>query len=148
MPVLRRLDESDRIDRVHFVTHSMGGIVARVALQHQPLKKPGRLVMIAPPNRGTPLATRFSWLPRWLFRPLPELTDDPRSFVNLLQPPQGLQTGIIAASHDIIVPIACTHLDGQCDHIVIRGLHTHILFRRQTAEQVLAFLHTGRFTRE
>ena len=145
LPVLRKLDESTSLDRVHFVTHSMGGIVLRVALQRQPITKSGRFVMIAPPNRGTPLATKFSWLPGWILRPRAELTDEPHSFVNLLQPPSGLQTGIIAASHDMIVPTSCTYLQGQCDHIVVRGLHTQILFRRKTAEQVLAFLRDGRF---
>jgi len=148
VPVLRQLDESADIRKIHFVTHSMGGIVMRAALQRQPLAKVGRFVMIGPPNRGTPLARRFLWLPKWLFRPLPDLSDHPESFVNLLRPIQGMQTGIIAASHDLIVPTECTHLEGQCDHIVIHATHTYILFRRKTADQVLAFLRTGKFMRD
>ena len=145
MPVLRRLDEAVHLQRVHLVTHSMGGIVARTALQRQPLQKPGRFVMIGPPNRGTPLASKFSWLLAWLFLPVPELADHPNSFVNALQPPQCMETGVIAARHDFIVPLVCTQLSGQCDHIVIQGRHVDILFRRETAEQVLAFLRTGHF---
>ena len=49
----------DRGARVHFVTHSMGGIVLRRMLKLHPIEKPGRIVMIAPPNNGSAMA-RFA----------------------------------------------------------------------------------------
>jgi pimeloyl-ACP methyl ester carboxylesterase len=40
-------------DEVHFVTHSMGGLVVRHLLSRRPPRGTGRVVMIAPPNQGS-----------------------------------------------------------------------------------------------
>lgn len=43
-------------EKIHFVTHSLGGIILRAALNHPecpPEAKQGRAVLISPPNRGT-----------------------------------------------------------------------------------------------
>lgn len=42
--------------RLHFVTHSLGGLLVRVYLsQHKPTRL-GRVVMLGPPNDGSPIA--------------------------------------------------------------------------------------------
>ena len=52
-------------DRIHFVTHSLGGIVLRTYLQKNALPPGSRVVMLAPPNQGSELAdTAMAWLPR------------------------------------------------------------------------------------
>jgi pimeloyl-ACP methyl ester carboxylesterase len=47
------------IERIHFVAHSMGGLVVRAWAAEHSDPRIGRLVMIATPNRGAELADRF-----------------------------------------------------------------------------------------
>src|SRR5438105_8826090 len=45
---------------VHFVGHSLGGIVIRSLFHYFPRQRPGRVVMLGAPNRGSVAAQRLS----------------------------------------------------------------------------------------
>ncbi len=159
--LLRRV--APRYDRVHLVVHSMGGIVARCALKEELPENFGRVVQIAPPNRGSHMATRLTvdaeggwrrhaWNQfvvkphRGLSPTLVELRDTPDSFVNKLGPaPDGIDVGVLAARHDNVLHPEQTHLDGQADHRTIDSWHTGILWHRDTAEMTANFLRSGCF---
>ncbi len=142
----RALDEDAAVARLHFVGHSMGAIVVRRALTMMRPRKLGRVVLLAPPNRGARLAD----LALRLFGPrsiaATELCSRPDSYVNRLAPPTDLDCGIIAASWDHAVSLGSTYLPDQRDHLVLRSLHTLPLHRHAPA-QVGHFLRTGRFMR-
>jgi pimeloyl-ACP methyl ester carboxylesterase len=141
------LDEDASVARLHFVGHSMGAIVVRRALAMARPRKLGRVVLMAPPNRGARLA---DWALRLFGRRIAaarELSSHPDSYVNKLAPAVDLDCGVIAASWDHIIPLAWTHLPGERDHIVLRGLHT-LQFHRRAPAQVGHFLREGRFLRE
>lgn len=143
----KELDQDRGVDRLHFVGHSMGAIVVRSALAMARPKKLGRVVLLAPPNGGARLADLALRLFGRRLVAATELCSDPDSYVNRLTPAADLDCGIIAASWDHVVSLASTHLPGQRDHIVLRGLHTLPLHRHAPA-QVGHFLRRGRFLRE
>lgn len=143
--LLARLD--GQCDRIHLVTHSMGGIIARVALAELLPANFGRLVMIAPPNRGSHVARRLAPYLGLVCPPLLQLTDDTSSFVCSLPPPAISELGVIAAQTDFLVNRCSTQLGCERDHIVLPGLHSSLLWRHETARQVAHFLTHGCFLR-
>ena len=145
--MLRQRDAEAGQGQIHLVAHSMGGIISRLALEEYLPQRLGRIVMIAPPNRGSPMATRLAPLLGRLCPPLAQLADHEDSFVCRLAHPQGLSLGVIAASLDFQVLEPSTHLPGEADHIVLFGTHSSLVWRRETARQVQYFLEQGRFLR-
>ncbi|QDU86745.1 Alpha/beta hydrolase family protein [Pirellulimonas nuda] len=144
--LLRRRAATGKYDKIHLVVHSMGSIVARCALQEELPEQLGRIVMIGPPNQGSHVASRLAPIYGWLAPTLVELCDVEGSFVRTLgSPPEHVEIGVVAAQRDRVVPLLNTHLAGMRDHIVLPGLHTSSLWRRETAEQVVHFLREGRF---
>ncbi len=144
-PKVRALEEDTNVTRIHFVTHSLGGIITRQLLMKRIPEKMGRVVMIAPPNKGSASARHWSWL-GW--RPLDGLSDVPESYVNRMPPPPtGVEIGVIAGKSDAKVPVASTHLAGEADHVVVPGFHSFIMNRKNVFEHVASFLATGKFKR-
>jgi hypothetical protein len=103
-------------------------------------------VLLAPPNRGARLADVALRLFGPRLTAATELCSHPDSYVNRLAGAADLDCGVIAASWDRVVALASTHLPGQRDHLVLRGLHT-LPLHRHTAAQVGHFLREGRFMR-
>ncbi|MBC7853106.1 MAG: alpha/beta fold hydrolase [Pirellulaceae bacterium] len=142
---LQQLDDDPAVERIDLITHSMGGIVARLALAKRIPTKMGRMVMLAPPNTGSHVARSLAPVLGRLCPPLVQLSDAQQSFVASLPPPPAVDIGIIAARHDLLVAEARTHLPTEKEHIILPGMHSSLVWRRETAEQAAAFLASGRF---
>jgi hypothetical protein len=148
---------------LHFVTHSLGGILLRQFLHDHPsAPQPSRIVMLGPPNHGSEVVDRLrAWKtyakingPAGL-----QLGTDAASMPNQLRMPDCVEIGVIAGSislnplfsfwlrrpSDGKVSVESTRLDGMSDHIVLRTSHTWMMWRRHVIDQVRAFLHDGRF---
>jgi triacylglycerol lipase len=141
-----------RVSRIHFVTHSLGGIMTRQMLLLRRPEKLGRVVMIGPPNRGSASATRWAWAGGWIYGSLEDMSDRPDSYVNRMGSPAGagagragVEIGVIAGRQDGKVKIDQTHLDGEADHVVVEGYHTWLMNGDETFMQVLSFLKSGQF---
>ncbi len=160
----KRLDACCReAPRLHFVTHSLGGIVVRAHLaEHRPANL-GRVVMLAPPNHGTELADFFSDVAvfRWILGPTAvELGTDPASFPNRL-PEADFPLGIIAGTgvvnpvgaemipgeDDGTVSVESARLEGMTDFLEVDASHSFIMYSDEVAQQVITFLEEGRFER-
>lgn len=142
---LRRLDAAADVERIHLVTHSMGGIVARAALDRYRPAKLGRIVMLAPPNRGSFAADVASGLFGKLLAPVDELRTANDSLVNSLGMPAGVEIGVIAAGRDALVSEASTRPDVPHAHVTLPCLHSSLLFRKDAADLAAAFLAHGGF---
>lgn len=154
----------ERAPRLHFVTHSMGGLMVRGYLAaHRPANL-GRVVTIVPPHHGSAVSDRLRSIPlvwRIIGRNLGALGTKPDAYWRTLPPRADFELGVIAGSfalnplgalflerpNDGTVAEWSTRLDGMADHITLPSNHTLILFRRRTAAQAVAFLRTGRFAR-
>lgn len=138
---------AEQSDVVHFVAHSMGSIVTRRALCQRPLPQVGRIVLIAPPNRGSPWAGLAAPLVRRVCPSIGELSNRADSFVNCIPATENLNIGVIAARFDVLVPGASTIIASQADHISLPATHISLLFQTSAARQVRAFLASGAFER-
>jgi pimeloyl-ACP methyl ester carboxylesterase len=145
---LQRLDDDPKVERFHLITHSMGGIVARLALATRVPHKMGRMVMLAPPNTGSHVARSLAPILGRICPPLFQLSDEAASFVASLPPPSAVEVGIIAARSDFLVAEPRTHLPNEKEHIILPGMHSSLVWRKETAEQVAEFLSAGKFRRE
>lgn len=141
---------------IHFLTHSMGGLVLRAAINHPdcPIEaKSGRAVLLVPPNQGSIWGRRLG---DWQVvcavcldqsgREL--LTQD--SFDYLGEFPSTMQIKVIAGNqsfnpflsvpNDGIVTVEETFLNTPHEHMIIDQEHHFILMSKRASQLVLEFL--------
>lgn len=148
-------------DTVHFVTHSMGGIVLRYYLEEHEIDELGRVVMISPPNQGTELA---DWLAENEFLgsilgPSVEQLGTGAESVPTRLGPIDFELGVIAGNRSLnplfsrVIPgdddgkvaVEATKVPGMTDFLVVPHSHTYIMLNDEVVEQVAYFLENGRF---
>ena len=150
--------------RVHFVTHSLGGILVRQYLQHQQIGNLGRVVMLGPPNKGSEVVDNFRDFPGFHFFHGDaglELGTGETSVPNRLGH-ANFDLGIIAGTRSInillsrMIPgvddgkvsVENTRLPGMSDHLEMDVTHTFMMRDDKVIEQVIHYLQQGRFKRE
>jgi triacylglycerol lipase len=161
-PVVRQLGE--RPGQIHFVTHSLGGIVLRQYLGENAITNLGRVVMLAPPNQGSAVTDR---LRHNLFYRLSTGPSGQQLGTGIHDVPRQLgpvkfQLGVIAGDrsfnpffsrrltgpNDGKVSVASAQVEGMADFLVVHSSHTWLMWRRPVIDQAAAFLESGLFRRE
>lgn len=149
--------------RIHFVAHSLGGILVRQFLAHRTIESLGRVVMLGPPNKGSEVVDKLAHFPGFHFLngdAVDQLGTGADSLPNQLGP-ANFDVGIIAGTCSINLLLSClipgvndgkvsvenTRLEGMNDHIEMAVTHPLMMRNRRVIEQVIHYLEKGRFKR-
>lgn len=150
-----------RAEQLHFVGHSLGGLVVLRALEITDDLPPGRAVLLGSPLQGSRTAQSLARLPFGRVLLGGALTQEcvdwsPREWsgrreVGVIAGSMGFGVGRLLANldaaHDGTVLVEETRLQGAKDHIVVAASHTGLLVSAQVAEQTRHFLERGTFKR-
>lgn len=149
--------------KVHFVTHSMGGILVRDYMQTHTVNNLGRVVMLGPPNQGSELIDKLKTVAafEWIHGPagLELGTDNNSTPISLGE--VNFELGVIAGGYTInpilslMIPgrddgkvsVEKTKVTGMQDHLVMPVTHPMMMRNKMVMEQVVNFLEYGKFKR-
>tara|TARA_R110002096_G_scaffold6409_1_gene29661 strand:- start:22427 stop:23194 length:768 start_codon:yes stop_codon:yes gene_type:complete len=147
--------------KIHFVTHSLGGILIRYQNEKAPIHDLGRVVMLAPPNHGSELVDKTRDWPG--FEMLSgdagsQLGTGPDSIPSQLGPVD-FELGVIAGTGTINVlasamlpnpddgkvSVVSTKVDGMQDFLVVGNSHRFITRSSVVLRNTENFLRNGAF---
>lgn len=148
---------------VHFVTHSMGGILLRQYLSVRKIDNLGRVVMLGPPNKGRQVVDKLQNVPGFQLINGPagmQLGTGEMSIPTLLGAAD-FEVGIIAGTRSINlilstmlpgqndgkVSVENTRLEGMSDHLALPVTHPFMMKNDAVIRQVVHYLRQGEFSR-
>jgi triacylglycerol esterase/lipase EstA (alpha/beta hydrolase family) len=156
--------------KIHFVTHSMGGLLLHAYLAKHKIPNLGRVVMLSPPHNGSEIVDFFkrhknlNYIFKKIFGPAGQqlATDDSESFVNQKKYNVHYDLGIIAGSKvinpagyalikkasDGTVSVDSTKIKGMRDHITLPVDHLFMVKDKNVISQALYFIEHGAFCKD
>lgn len=158
---LREFLDQQSASRVHLVGHSLGGVLALYTLERSPYPKPGRVVCLGSPLRGSLAADRLA---RFEFGAallgsmgrdslLTQVLVDYRGdrdvgvIAGTMSVGAGQILGALPEPNDGTVALVETELPGVRAHLSLPVSHTGLLVSPDVAAQTAFFLRHGLFNR-
>jgi triacylglycerol lipase len=152
---------NENIEKIHFVTHSLGGILVRQYLSINSIDELGRVVMLGPPNRGSDAVDDLEGLPGfdWLNGPAGRQLGKGEDSVPLSLGPANFELGVIAGDRSIDpitsavledpddgrVSVADTKIEGMNDFVLVHHSHAFMMRMQKPIALTIAFLRDGSF---
>jgi len=150
--------------RIHFVTHSLGGILLRYENEHMPIPDLGRVVMLGPPNQGSEIIDKTRDWPGFGMMAGDagaQLGTNDESVPSQLGPVD-FELGVIAGTGTINVlassmlpdpddgkvSVASTQVEGMDDFLVVGNSHRYITRSDVVLRNTESFLRHGKFLAE
>lgn len=156
--------KTDSDDTIHFVTHSMGGIIVRTIQKEAPLENIGRVVMLSPPNQGSELVDTLGDYSAfgWVNGPAgDQLGTDTNGFIAMLGPVEfdlgvitgdysinGINSMIIPGDDDGKVSVESAKVEGMADYKAIHATHPYIMKNDEAITLTIQFLKAGALAKE
>lgn len=148
-------------EKIHFVTHSLGGILVRQYLSHNTLPKLGRVVMMGPPNKGSEVVDKLKNVPGFALINGPaglQLGTGEQDIPGTLGPAT-FEVGIIAGTRSVnlilstMIPegddgkvsVDSAHLVNETDFVSLPVTHPFMMKNPDVIAQVIHFLKNGKF---
>ena len=157
--------QKENYDTISFITHSMGALVVRSLYEHIDsltlFPFVYRIIMIAPPNNGSPVAdffAQFSFLKFIVGPNVNNLTTNPKTGAGKYPIPT-CEVGLIAGSYgrkrgfnifvkgdnDGVLLPEQTKLGIEKDIVFVKSWHVGLLFDKKVIKHVISFLQSGKF---
>ena len=161
---LARCREQGEVETIHFVTHSLGGILVRQYLSEFDITELGRVVMLGPPNKGSSAVDELGGVPGfdWLNGPAGRQLGKGEESVPLSLGPAKFELGVIAGTRTIDpivsavlenpddgrVSVEDTKLEGMDDFVTVKHSHAFMMRKTKSIEYTIRFLKTASFDEE
>lgn len=160
----KAVDKCEGKKHIHFVTHSMGGILLRQYLSEHTINNLQHVVMLGPPNNGSEVVDKLKDIPGFSAINGPagsQLGTSPHDLPKRLGK-ANFSLGIIAGTQSInlilstMIPnpddgkvsVQSTKLEGMADHIAMPVTHPFMMKNQKVIDQISHFLLEGKFQKQ
>ena len=167
IPTLAKAEIPKAIDKcksdgdIHFVTHSMGGILVRYYLNETAIKNLGRVVMLGPPNQGSEIVDELQNVPGFKLingeagmqlgtnrESIPKSLGEVNFELGIIAGDTSfnpIYSSMLPDEDDGKVTVTSTKVEGQRDHIVLPVTHTFMMKNPEVIQQCTYFIKNGKF---
>jgi len=150
--------------KIHFVAHSLGGILVRQYLSKNKIEKLGRTVMLGPPNSGSEAVDKLKNVPGYKFingpagmqlgtgiQSIPQSLGEADFEVGIIAGTRSINiflSMLIPSTDDGKVSLESAHLKNEKAFLDVPVSHPFLMKNDQVIENVVRFIKYGKFVKD